>query len=109
MRHLLADPDDRRDAHPPPRPLLLVQGGHDLLLPDEATVLQSGDRLLFAGAAGAEALQSRLLDDDVAIDYVRTGVERPRTWLGRWLQRGHGPGDGSGRREAGGTGMTLPP
>ena len=60
---------------------------HDTLLPDEATVLQSGDRLLFAGAEGAEALQSQLLDDDVAIDYVRTGREPPRTWLGRWLQR----------------------
>ncbi len=85
--HLLADPDDRR-SRIAATPLLLVQGGRDMLLPDEATILQAGDRLLFAGAAGAEALQSRLLDDDVAIDYVRTGVERPHTWLGRWLQRG---------------------
>jgi hypothetical protein len=36
----------------------------------------------------AEVLQSRMLDDDVLIDYARTGVERPRTWLGHWLQRG---------------------
>jgi len=32
-------------------------------------------------------LQSRMLDDDVLIDYARTGFERPRTWLGHWLQR----------------------
>jgi voltage-gated potassium channel len=86
IAHLLADPDDR-NARIRATPLLLEQGERDLLLPDEGTVLQLGDRLLFAGAAGAEALQSRLLDDDVAIDYVRTGVERPRTWLGHWLQR----------------------
>jgi voltage-gated potassium channel len=86
IAHLLADPDDR-NARIRATPLLLEQGERDLLLPDEGTVLQPGDRLLFAGAAGAEALQSRLLDDDVAIDYVRTGVERPRTWLGHWLQR----------------------
>jgi hypothetical protein len=72
----------------PATSLLLLRNGRDQLLPDEGTVLQPGDRLLFAGAAGAEALQARLLDDDVAIDYVRTGVEQPRTWLGRWLQRG---------------------
>jgi Trk K+ transport system NAD-binding subunit len=85
--HLLSDPDDRR-MRIPATSLLLLRNGRDQLLPDEGTVLQAGDRLLFAGAAGAEALQSRLLDDDVAIDYVRTGVERPLTWLGRWLQRG---------------------
>jgi Trk K+ transport system NAD-binding subunit len=86
IAHLLADPDDRH-ARIRATPLLLEQGGRDLLLPDEGTFLQAGDRLLLAGAAGAEALQSRLLDDDVVIDYVRTGVERPRTWLGHWLQR----------------------
>jgi Trk K+ transport system NAD-binding subunit len=85
--HLLSDPDDRR-IRIPATSLLLLRNGRDQLLPDEGTVLQPGDRLLLAGGAGAEALQSRLLDDDVAIDYVRTGVERPRTWLGRWLQRG---------------------
>jgi hypothetical protein len=85
--HLLSDPDDRR-MRIPATSLLLLRNGRDQLLPDEGTVLQRGDRLLFAGAAGAEALQSRLLDDDVAIDFVRTGVERPHTWLGRWLQRG---------------------
>ena len=90
IAHLLADPDDCH-ARIPATPLLLEQGGRDLLLPDEGTVLQPGDRLLFAGAAGAETLQSRLLEDDVVIDYVRTGFERPRTWLGHWLQRGTSP------------------
>ena len=86
IAHLLADPEDRW-TRIPATPLMLLQGGRELLLPDESIVLQPGDRLLFAGAEGAEALQSQLLDDDVAIDYVRTGQEPPRTWLGRWLQR----------------------
>jgi hypothetical protein len=67
---------------------MLLRNGQDHLLPDEGTALKPGDRLLFAGAVDAEALQSRMLDDDVLIDYARTGVERPRTWLGHWLQRG---------------------
>jgi hypothetical protein len=30
-------------------------------------------------------LQRRTLTDDGAIDYLRTGTEPPRTWLGRLL------------------------
>lgn len=86
ISHLLCDPDDRR-TRLQVTPLLLLRNGDDLLLPDEVTALAPGDQVLFAGASDAEALQSRLLEDDVAIDYVRTGRERPRTWIGRWLQR----------------------
>jgi Trk K+ transport system NAD-binding subunit len=86
LAHLLADPDDRR-LRLPAVPLLLLSGGKDVLLPGDGTLLQKGDRLLFAGRRDAEGLQRRLLTDDVAIDYVRTGREPPRTWLGRWLER----------------------
>jgi hypothetical protein len=84
--HLLLDPDDRRKKLPA-TPLMLRQHGRDVLLPDEATALHPGDRILFAGDGEAERLQWRLLGDDVAIDYVRTGREPPRTWVGRWLVR----------------------
>jgi len=84
--YLLIDPDDRR-TRLPATALMLLRNGHDHLLPDEGTALKQGDRLLFAGAMDAEVLQSRMLDDDVLIDYARTGFERPRTWLGHWLQR----------------------
>jgi voltage-gated potassium channel len=86
IAHLLTDPDDRR-VRLKGTPLLLLHNGRDSLLPDEGTPLTAGDRVLFAGEQSAERVQERLLGDDVAIDYVRTGSEPPRTWVGRWLAR----------------------
>jgi len=87
--HLLADPDDRR-RRLNAVPLLLLTSGRDVLLPDEHTALRSGDRILFAGEGGVEGLQRRTLTDDVAIDYLRTGHEPSRTWLGRLLAGARG-------------------
>jgi Trk K+ transport system NAD-binding subunit len=84
LAHLLMDPDDRRRGLKAV-PLMLLSGGRDVLLPDEHTPLQAGDRILFAGEAGVEGLQRRTLSDDGVIDYLRTGCEPPRTWLGRLL------------------------
>lgn len=89
--HLLRDPDDPA-ALIPALALLLQREGKDLLLPDSTMALALGDRVLFVGAADAEALQCRVLDDDVAIDFVRTGHEPPRTWVGRWIERMQGDG-----------------
>lgn len=82
--NLLQDPDDRL-RRLKAVPLLLRSQGRDVPLPDENTPLRAGDVILFAGEAGVEGLQRRTLSDDVAIDYLRTGREAPRTWLGRML------------------------
>ncbi len=87
LSHLLADPDDRRRKLAAV-PLFLLSSGRDIVLPNEHTPLHAGDRILFAGEAGVEGLQRRTLLDDIAIDYVRTGHEPSRTWLGHLL--GHG-------------------
>jgi Trk K+ transport system NAD-binding subunit len=84
LAHLLLDPDDRLRSLKAV-PLLLLSQGRPVLLPDEHTVLLAEDRILFAGEAGVEGLQRRTLTDDVAIDYLRTGREPSRTWLGRLL------------------------
>ena len=84
LLHLLEDPDDRL-RRLKAVPLLLLANGRDVLLPDEHSPLRAGDRILFAGETGVEGLQRRTLTDDVAIDYLRTGREPSRTWLGRWL------------------------
>lgn len=86
LASLLADPDDRRRRLPVVA-LMHVASGRAVLLPEEHAVLHAGDRILFAGEAGVEGLQRRTLVDDVAIDYLRTGHEPPRTWLGRLLAR----------------------
>jgi hypothetical protein len=89
LDHLLRDPDDRL-RRLKAVPLLLLSQGRDELLPDEHTPLRAGDRILFAGEAGVEGLQRRTLSDDAAIDYLRTGRETPRTWLGRLLAGARG-------------------
>jgi hypothetical protein len=90
LDHLLRDPDDRQQRLKA-TPLLLRSKGRDRLLPDEHTPLRPGDVVLFAGAAGVEGLQRRTLADDAAIDYLRTGRDPPRTWLGRMLAGGAAP------------------
>ena len=84
---LLADPDDRL-RRMKVVPLLLLTKGRDLLLPEEHAPLHPGDRILFAGEQGVEGLQRRTLTDDGVIEYLRTGHEPPRTWLGRLLVGG---------------------
>jgi len=66
-------------------PLALCRNDSVELLPPAETILQSGDQILFAGARGIEALQRRFLLDPSPIEYVRTGVEPPRSWVFRKL------------------------
>ncbi|MFT3734272.1 MAG: NAD-binding protein [Rhodocyclaceae bacterium] len=75
------DPSNRLRAVP----LLLERNDQLDLLPDANTVLQAGDRVLFAGAIGVETRQRRFLLDPSPLGFVRTGVEPPRSWLFRWL------------------------
>ena len=86
LSHLIADPD-KRSAKLPAVALMLSRGGKDILLPDVNMPLAKNDRIVFAGTPAVERLQRRTLADDVVIDYLRTGKEPPRTWLGRLLTR----------------------
>lgn len=86
LSHLMADPD-QRNTKLPVVALMLSRGGSDMLLPDVNLLLAKNDRIVFAGTQMVEQLQRRTLADDVVIDYLRTGHEPPRTWLGRLLTR----------------------
>jgi len=86
LSHLIADPD-KRSVKLPVVALMLSRGGKDILLPDVNMPLAKNDRIVFAGSQAVERLQRRTLADDVLIDYLRTGKEPPRTWLGRLLTR----------------------
>jgi Trk K+ transport system NAD-binding subunit len=59
--------------------------GESIALPAEDTTLAPGDRVLFAGTSGVEALQRRFLLDPSPIEFVRSGVEPARGWLFRRL------------------------
>lgn len=66
--------------------VMLVRRGERILLPDPSTELRPGDRLLFMGQETARQLQLNFLEDPLAVDYVRTGIQQPRGWLFRRLE-----------------------
>jgi hypothetical protein len=87
LSELLIDPSD------PPNTLravpLLLQRGEQLdFIPELGISLQSGDRILFAGASGVEMRQRRFLLDPSPLEFVRTGIEPARSWLFRRFARG---------------------
>lgn len=67
-------------------PLMLARGSDLVLLPATDTTLMPGDRILFVGDERAERLQRRYMRDVTAVEYARSGVEPPRTWLFRVLR-----------------------
>lgn len=54
-------------------------------MPDADAVLTVGDKLLFAGTQEAHSRMLWNLMNDVALHYVMTGTNLPRTSIGRWL------------------------
>jgi len=86
LRELLIDPTG------PPNtlrtvPLLLQRGQRRDFIPELDTKLQTGDRILFAGASGVEGSQRRFLMDPSPLEFVRTGIEPARSWLFRSIAR----------------------
>jgi hypothetical protein len=70
--------------------LLLVRNDEEILLPDPATVLRPGDRLLFAGSNAARDRQRMTLRNVHARDYVILGYDRPASWIWQRLTRQNG-------------------
>lgn len=71
-------------------PLLLRRGEEDWLCPGPETVLESGDRILFAGPPSAGAQLDKTLFVDRALHYVRTGQDLPEGWIWRRLAQDSG-------------------
>jgi hypothetical protein len=53
------------------------------MLPALDNELKPGDRILFAGRGGVKSLQDRFYLDPSPLEYVRSGIEPPRSWLFR--------------------------
>ena len=68
-------------------PLLLRREGNDTLLPDENTVMRSGDRLLFCGTHHGFKLMARNVGNLNTLRYVHTGQQRPDGLIWRHLAR----------------------
>ncbi len=70
--------------------LMLVRNDGEILLPEAHVQLQSGDRILFAGPKGIEALQKLHYLTPSPLPLIRTGVEPPRSWVFRKLEAWRG-------------------
>jgi len=86
LRELLIDPTDPPNALRAV-PLLLQRGQRRDFIPELDIALQTGDRILFAGASGVESCQRGFLMDPSPLEFVRTGIEPARSWLFRRLAR----------------------
>jgi Trk K+ transport system NAD-binding subunit len=89
LENLCRDPR-LRQALLPVVPLLLSRGEEDWLCPGPETILQPGDRILFAGPPSVAAQLEKVLFVDRALRYVRTGEDRPEGWIWRRLASGSG-------------------
>ncbi|QLG87337.1 NAD-binding protein [Chitinibacter bivalviorum] len=65
--------------------LLHRHAGCDTLLPSGETLLQFGDELLFAGDHHARIAHNAVQESIALLDYIRTGVEQPQSWIFRKL------------------------
>lgn len=82
--HLLRAPSDR-DQHLACVPLLIERDGEDRVMPPLETLLQTGDRILFAGTRDACDRQWLLLQNWNVLEYVCEGRNLPVGWIWRGL------------------------
>ena len=87
----------RRDPHNlagslPCMPLSIARGGQRIMLPADSELLQPGDELLFCGTENGERMLSASMNNVYTLDYLITGVDKPRGYLfQRFAQRATSP------------------
>jgi len=64
-------------------PLMRRHAGEDILLPSDDTELSFGDEILFIGDDAAWQSHEAMCSDTSLLEYARTGVEQPQSWLFR--------------------------
>lgn len=84
---LWRDPRNRMERLPGIA-LLLKRGEVELVVPDESTPLQRGDRLLLAGRVEARRQLSWIERNHNSFAYLVTGRERPSGYVWEWLSGG---------------------
>jgi uncharacterized protein with PhoU and TrkA domain len=66
-------------------PLLIKRENEKLLLPDMEEELRADDQILFCGHEEAMRHARHTVNDHQALNYIRTGIDRPSGTLWRWL------------------------
>jgi voltage-gated potassium channel len=57
----------------------------NMLLPEMEEALQPGDHILFSGREESTYQICSIVNDQQALNYVQTGIDRPRSAVWRWL------------------------
>lgn len=86
LGNICCDPADREHTLPCV-PLLIKRESGQILLPEMDEPLQAGDRILFCGHEQAASRIRQLVHDHRALEYVRTGIDRPSGLLWHWLTK----------------------
>lgn len=86
LDHLTRDPGNREQALALV-PLMLLRNNHYELLPEPATRLQEGDRILFCGSPDAKHVQPLLLINLKALTFIVDGKEVADSSIWRWLRK----------------------
>ena len=58
------------------------------MLPDDAPTVREGDEILFRSTESGELMPAASMNSINTLDYLVTGVDRPRGYLFQWLGRG---------------------
>ncbi len=83
---ILRDPRDRKNSLASV-PLMLCTGDRCIPLPWDEYSLKKDDQILFCGRKFAHDLMDSTLNNEYALHYVRTGVDKPRGYLMQWLTK----------------------
>ncbi|HQS57445.1 MAG: potassium transporter TrkA [Gallionellales bacterium 35-53-114] len=75
-----------RDERLPFIALLLKRADTEILLPDDDTILQRGDRILMCGRFGTEQQAEWVAKNHNVFDYLHSGEERAGGSVWRWLR-----------------------
>lgn len=86
LAELLQDPATRDGLATVP---LVVRSanGAEMILPADDYQIQEHDEFLFCGKARAHLLLKSNLHNEYTLHYLKTGVDKPRGWIAKWVVR----------------------
>jgi Trk K+ transport system NAD-binding subunit len=84
LKDICSNPKNRSELLPCV-PLLIKRDGTGMLLPDMEECVQSGDQILFCGHQKSTYQIRYIVNDQQALYYMQTGVDRPGGNVWRWI------------------------
>ncbi|MEM7222086.1 MAG: NAD-binding protein [Pseudomonadota bacterium] len=81
---VLRDPNDR-SRRLACVPLVIETKGESSVLPDLATRIEPGSRILFCGTTRAFHMVEATLHNEYTLRYLMTGYDEPRGWVMKWF------------------------